>query len=103
MDKDVFDGKGWDFGDHDSAEGVGDAGVDTDEGEAGIERVIFVELDFKVLIGLLEGAVWRRKGKYLGEFFEAPFVVFARMVAGEVGGCDIRDCFGVDAYYLCEN
>lgn len=55
MDKDVFDGKGWDFSDHDSAEGVGDAGVDTDEGEAGIERVIFVELDFKVLVILSAG------------------------------------------------
>lgn len=62
-----------------------------------------MELDFKVLAGLLEGAVRRRRSKYLGEFLEAPFVVFARVVAGEIGGCDIRDCFGVDAYYLGES
>lgn len=103
MDKDVFDGKRWNFSDHDSAEGVGDAGVDADEGEAGIERVVFVELDFKALVSLLGGAVWKGEGKYLRELLEAPFVVFAWMVAGEVCGCDICDCFGVDAYYLCEN
>ena len=103
MDKDVFDGQGRDFSDHDSAEGVGDAGVDTDEGKAGIERVVFVEFDFKVLMDLLGGAMWKGEGKYLRELLKAPLVVFARMVAGEVGGCDICDCFGVDAYYLCEN
>ena len=41
--------------------------------------------------------------KYLRELLEAPLVVFARMMAGEVCGCDICDCFGVDAYYLREN
>lgn len=47
--------------------------------------------------------MWQGRDKYLREFFEAPFMVFARMVAGEVCGCDIRDCLGVYTYYLCEN
>ena len=34
------------------------------------------------------------------ELFEAPFVVFARVVAGEVGGRNVGDCLGVDAYNL---
>ena len=63
MDKDVFDGQSWNFSDHDSAEGVGDAGVDTDEGEAGIERVVFVEFDFKILMDLLGGSVWSVREK----------------------------------------
>ena len=103
MDKDVFDGEGWNFSDHDSAEGVGDAGVDTDEGEAGIKRVVFVELDFEVLVDLLGCTMWKGEGKYLRELLEAPLVVFAWMVAGEVGGRDICDCFGVYTYYLCDN
>ena len=37
---------------------------------------------------------------YLGELLKAPFVDFAWMVAREVSGCDICDCFGVDAHYL---
>ena len=41
------------------------------------------------------------EGKYLGEFLEAPFVVFAWIVAGEVCGCDICNCLAVDAYDLC--
>ena len=41
--------------------------------------------------------------KYLGELLEAPFMVFARVVAGKVGGCDIRNCLGIDANNLCEN
>lgn len=62
-----------------------------------------MELDAKVLVGLLAGAVGMGECKYLGKLLEAPFVVFARVVAREVGGCDIRDCFGVDTYYLREN
>lgn len=85
MDEDIFDGEGWNFSDHNSAEGIGNAGVDTDEGEGGIEDVVFVELDLRVL----------------GELLKAPFVVFARIVAGEVCGCDICNCFAVDAYELC--
>lgn len=62
MDKDIFDGQGWNFGDHNSAEGVGDAGVDPDEREGSIEGFVFVELDFKVLTALLGGAL-RRGGR----------------------------------------
>ena len=62
-----------------------------------------MELDSKVLVNLSGGEMWQGRDKYLREFFEAPFMVFARMVAGEVCGCDIRDCLGVYTYYLCEN
>lgn len=101
MDEDIFDGEGWNFSDHNSAEGIGNAGVDTDEGEGGIEDVVFVELDLRVLSHLLGGTARRGGGKYLGELLKAPFVVFARIVAGEVCGCDICNCFAVDAYELC--
>ncbi len=63
-----------------------------------------MKLDFKVLADILErGSEEKGGSKYLGELLEIPFVVFARVVTGEVGGCDIRDGFGVDAYYLREN
>lgn len=44
-DVDGLDGDGGDFGDEDAAEGVGDGGVDADEGEAAVELFVFVELD----------------------------------------------------------
>ncbi len=44
-DVDGLDGDGGDLGDEDAAEGVGDGGVDADEGEAAVELVVFVELD----------------------------------------------------------
>lgn len=60
-----------------------------------------MESDFKVLAGLLGRCNGKRKGgKYLREPLEIPLVVFARVVAGEVSGCNIRDRFGVDAYDL---
>ena len=34
------------------------------------------------------------------EFLEAPGVVFAGVVAWEIGGGDIGHCIGVDAYNL---
>lgn len=36
----------------------------------------------------------------VAEVLEGPGVVFAGVVAGEVGGRDVCDCFGVDAYQL---
>ena len=64
-----------------------------------------MELDFKILTFLSVGGLsgGEKRGKYLRELLEAPFMVFAWVVAWEIRGCDIRDCFGVDAYYLCEN
>lgn len=59
-----------------------------------------MELDFKILVGLLEMQCGEGEGNYFGELLEGPFVVFTRIVAGEIGRCDIRDCFGVDANYL---
>lgn len=101
MYEDILDSQCWNFSDHNPAEGVGDAGVDTNEGEGGIEGVIFMELDFETLLDLLGGVVKKDGGsKHLGELLQAPFVVFARMVAGEVCGCDICNCFRVDAYNL---
>lgn len=61
MDKDGFNGQGWYFSDHNSAEGVGDAGVYTDEGEGGIEGVVFVELDLEILVDYINtGGVMRK-------------------------------------------
>lgn len=64
VDENGFDGEGWDFSYHDSAEGVGDTGVDTNEGEGGIEGFVFVELDFKALFDLLRRAIkWGNGGR----------------------------------------
>lgn len=49
VDVDVFDGERRDLGEEDAAEGVGDAGVDADEGEGEVEGFRGVELDFEVL------------------------------------------------------
>lgn len=49
VDEDVFDGEGGDFGKQDAAKSVGDGSVDTDQGEAGVERFEFVELDVEGL------------------------------------------------------
>ena len=100
MDKNIFYGEGWNFCNHDAAEGVGDAGVDADEGEGGIMGVVLIELNRKTLAYLLDASVEKWQVKYLGELFQIPFVIFAWVVAREVGGSDIRDCFGVDAYDL---
>lgn len=69
MYEDVFDGDGGDFGEEDTAEGVGDGGVDSDEGEGRVEGFILVKLDFKGI----------------PEFREIPGVVLAGVVVGEVG------------------
>ena len=66
MNKDVFDGESWDLSDHDSTEGISDAGVDADEGEGGIKGVIFVELDLEILVGLLGGVFGDERGRVLG-------------------------------------
>ena len=62
--------------------------------------VVLMELNRKVLAYLLDTSVGKSEVKYLGEIFQVPFMIFAWIVAREVGGCDIRDCFGVDAYDL---
>ena len=60
-----------------------------------------MELDLEILADLSARAMRRGVSDYLGELLETPCVVFTRIVAGEVGGCDIRDGLGVDAYDLC--
>ena len=55
VDVDVFDREGGDLGKEDAAEGVGDGGVDIDEGEGGFEGEVAVELDLK---GLDLGVRW---------------------------------------------
>lgn len=62
--------------------------------------VVLIEFNRKILAYLLDVSVEKWGVKYLGEFLQIPFMIFARVVAREVGGCDIRDCFGVDAYDL---
>lgn len=78
---DVLDGQGGDLRDEDAPKGVGDAGVNTDEGEGGIELLIFVKL----------------YGEVVAELIDVPGVVFAEVVARELGGRDIRDRLVVDA------
>ena len=48
-DEDGFDGEGGDLGEQNSAEGIGDRGVDVDEREGGIEGGVGVEADLEVL------------------------------------------------------
>lgn len=80
-DEDVFDGEGGHVGDHDAAEGVGDGGVDADEGEGGFVGVVLVELDREAAL----------------EALNIPGVVFAGVVAGEIGRRDIGYGLEVDA------
>ena len=49
MNEDVFDCEGGDFGDEDSAEGVGYGGVQGKEGECGFVGGVLVELDREIL------------------------------------------------------
>ena len=49
MDEDVFDCEGGDFGDEDSAEGVGYGGVEGEEGEGGFVGEVLVELNCEIL------------------------------------------------------
>jgi hypothetical protein len=50
VDEDVFDGEGGDLGEENAAEGVGYGGVDTNEGERGVEGCMGVEFDAEVLL-----------------------------------------------------
>ena len=73
--EDGFNCDSWNFSDENATESVGNRGVDADEGEGGIELAIVVELDLQVLL----------------ELFEIPGVVFAGVMAREVGGGNIVD------------
>lgn len=86
IDKDGLDGEGGDLGDHDTTEGVGDGGVDADEGELGLELVILVELN-------LEPAT---------KLFLVPGMFFVGIILGIVVGDGVCDCFFVDANCLVE-
>lgn len=51
-DEDVFDGEGGDFGDEDTAKGIGEGCVNTDEGESEIELAFFLRvLNARILRG----------------------------------------------------
>ena len=39
---------------------------------------------------------------YIREFIQTPLMVFARVMTGEVGRCDIRDRLGIDPNNLSE-
>ena len=60
-----------------------------------------MELDLEILADLSGQAANKGVGNYLGEFFKAPFMVFAWVVARKVSRGDICDRFSVDAYNLC--
>jgi hypothetical protein len=49
LDKDVLNGERRDLGEEDAAEGVGERGVDADEGEGGMQRVILVKGDVETV------------------------------------------------------
>ena len=61
-----------------------------------------MELDLEFLAALSEWPMNKKCGDYLGEPVKAPFMVFAWVVARKISGGDIGDCFGVDAYNLCQ-
>ena len=60
-----------------------------------------MELDLEILVDLSGRLRDKEEGNYLGEFLEAPCMVFAWVVARKVSRSDICDRFGVDAYNLC--
>lgn len=80
VNKDGLDSETGNLGDHDPAEGIGDGGVDADEGELGLELVVLVELD-------LEGAA---------EILLVPGMFLVRIVVGIRVRDGVRDCFFVD-------
>lgn len=50
-DVDKFNGESGHFGDQDTAKSVCDGGIEADEGEGGIVRLVFVKIDSEVLFG----------------------------------------------------
>ena len=60
-----------------------------------------MELDLEILADLSGRPMNKGVGDYLREPLEAPFMVFAWVVARKVSRGDICDRFGVDAYNLC--
>lgn len=84
LDVDVLDGERRDLGDEDSSEGVGQRGVDADEGEGRIVELVAVELD----------------GEGGSEALNGKGVVFAGEVAGEICRGNVGDCLFVDANRL---
>lgn len=75
--EDELDGKGRYFGNEDATECIGEGGINTDEGEGGIERFVFVELDSEVLGAenlSMKRMGFRRWGVcgHLFEFFQTP-------------------------------
>lgn len=81
---DILYGDGRDLCDEDAAEGVGDGGVDTNEGEGSLMLGVVVKLDAEVG----------------GEAVEIPRVILASVGARVIGRAYIGDGFLVDADYL---
>lgn len=80
-DIDGFDSDTGDFGHHDSAEGVRDGGIDVDEIELGMVLIVLIEVDTTGVTKLVN----------------VPAVIFSRVVAGKVGGCNISNDFSLDS------
>lgn len=78
---DVFNGERRDLAEEDTAEGVGDGGVDTDEREGCFELVVVVKVDGELRCKPLNG-----KG-----------IVFAREVARIICRVDVGNGFLVDS------
>lgn len=108
LDVNSFDGERGDLGKEDTAEGIGDRGIDVDEVEFGEEGGVAVEFDTEGLGGGVSG-VWfgrgggrgegdKRRGKqYAFELANVPGVIFVRPVAGEISRGDICDDFGLNS------
>jgi hypothetical protein len=54
VDEDVFDGEGRNLGKEDAPEGIGDGGVEMDEGEDGVVTLVLVEFDVEFLTAFSE-------------------------------------------------
>lgn len=89
VDKDVFNGKGGDFGNKDAAEGICYRSVDANEGEGTVERLMFVKLDLKSLQDDRKPwpgwKVLHLVRTYVSEFFQVPFMIFPWVMTRDVG------------------
>lgn len=63
LDVNSFDGERGDLGEEDTAEGIGDRGIDVDEVEFGEEGGVAVEFDTEGLGGCQWGMVWEGWGE----------------------------------------
>ena len=80
-DINVLNGEGRNLCDTDATECISDRGVNADQGERCVERVVVIKLDLQILLELLQ----------------IPGVVLSGVVAREISGGDIVDSLKIDA------